>query len=84
LADKFGQKNSIVLGYMLDGLAMILMFVFPTTLMLYPAFGIRGLAGALISGAEEALPTISIKYEIFYLLTQCGCVGRVRHVATAK
>ena len=55
LADKFGQKSSIVLGYMIEALGLFLIVLFPTTAGLYVAYSIRGVAGSFLSGSEEAL-----------------------------
>lgn len=55
LADKYGQKAAMVIGYLLDSIGILSMFLFPNTAVLFLATGIRGLAGSFMSGAEESL-----------------------------
>lgn len=61
LADKFGQKKSIFLGYSLEALGVALVLIFPSTLGLYIAYSLRGVAGSFLSGSEEALLFESVK-----------------------
>lgn len=61
-ADRFGQKISIILGYAIEALGIALVVFFPTTIGLYIAYSIRGLAGSFLSGSEEALIFESVKH----------------------
>ena len=54
-ADRFGQKIAIVLGYALDAMGIISVFLFPNVVSLYLSYSARGLAGSFLSGAEESL-----------------------------
>lgn len=63
LADRFGQKNSIVAGYLLEALAVWLLLFFPTTIWLYISYSLRWIASACMSGSEEALWYESCKVE---------------------
>jgi MFS family permease len=62
-ADKFGQKASLLLGYITDTIGMALLFFMPTVAGLYLFHMIRGLSGAFLSGSEEALFYESYKKE---------------------
>lgn len=55
LADKFGQKVSIMLGFLLNILGLSFIIFFPTTFGVYAAFAILGFADSFFSGSEEAL-----------------------------
>ncbi len=61
-ADKFGQKVSIVLGYIIESLGIITIIFFPTTIGLYFSNSIRGFANSFLSGSEEALLYESVKH----------------------
>ena len=61
-ADKFGQKVSIVIGYIIESLGIITIIFFPTTIGLYFANSIRGFANSFLSGSEEALIYESVKH----------------------
>jgi MFS family permease len=61
-ADRFGQKVSIILGYTIEALGIALVIIFPTTIGLYIAYSMRGLAGSFLSGSEEALLFESVKH----------------------
>lgn len=63
LADRFGQKWSLVLGYMLGAIGLFLVLLFPTTIGLYIGTAIQGLAASFVSGSEEALLYESVKHE---------------------
>ena len=60
-ADRFGQKVSIITGYVIEAVGIILVVLFPTTIGLYIAYSLRGLAGACLSGSEEALIFETVK-----------------------
>jgi MFS family permease len=61
-ADRFGQKTSIILGYVIEAIGIALVVVFPTTIGLYVAYSMRGFAGSFLSGSEEALIFESVKH----------------------
>jgi MFS family permease len=54
-ADKFGNKQAIVFGLLLDALGMLILFVSPGLAALIISFIIRGVSGAFLSGSTEAL-----------------------------
>lgn len=54
-ADKYGDKQAVVLGLVLDMLGMFLLFISPTLPSLVVFFLIRGVSGAFLSGSTEAL-----------------------------
>lgn len=54
-ADKYGQKYAVVLGHFFNILPFVLMFVMPTTLGLFIAYSLLGLADAFLSGSTEAI-----------------------------
>jgi len=62
-ADKFGQKTSIIVGYLLEAIGIVLVLLVPTTWGLYAAFGLRGFSSSFLSGSEEALLFESVKAE---------------------
>lgn len=55
LADKLGQKTSIVLGFMIEAIAIIYIVLFPTVVGVYGAFAIRGISSSFLSGSQESL-----------------------------
>jgi len=55
IADKFGRKVSMSLGYLLNGLGLLVIIFSPTTLGLYAMNVIRAIGTAMVSGANEAL-----------------------------
>ncbi len=61
-ADYFGQKTSIIIGYILESFGIIFILFYPTTLGLYVAFSIRGLADSFLSGSKEALLFETVKH----------------------
>ncbi|NQV12512.1 MFS transporter [Candidatus Uhrbacteria bacterium] len=60
-ADKFGQKISITLGYLLEAIGILLVVLFPSSVMLVIYFAISGIAYSFLSGSEEALMYESVK-----------------------
>ncbi len=60
-ADRFGQKTSIIIGYVIEAIGIAIVVVFPTTVGLYIAYSLRGFGGAFLSGSEEALLYESVK-----------------------
>lgn len=62
LADRFGQKASMIFGYIMEAIGIALVIFFPTTIGLYVAYAIRGVAGSFLSGSEEALLFESVKH----------------------
>lgn len=63
LADKLGQKIAIVLGYIIEGLGISVMFFLPNTLGLYLAYSAIGIAESFLSGSQEAFIYESFKQE---------------------
>ncbi len=63
LADRFGQKSSIIAGLSLDAIGMILLAFNPSMTGLVIFFVLRGLSGAFLSGSLEALLFESNKNE---------------------
>lgn len=55
LSDKFGHKRTVVAGYALLIISPAAMIVAPSVLTLYITQALNGLAGAVLSGSEEAL-----------------------------
>lgn len=55
IADKFGRKTSVVLGYIMGALGLLVFVVSPTVIGLYLVQLVRATGSALISGASEAL-----------------------------
>jgi MFS family permease len=60
-ADRFGQKNSLLAHYVFEILALILIFIFPYTVLFLCMTFIRGVASSFASGADEALLWETIK-----------------------
>ncbi len=55
LADRFGQKTSVLIGYTLEALGILTVVLWPTTLGLYACYAIGGLAASFLSGSEEVI-----------------------------
>ncbi len=55
LADRYGQKLSMILGFVLEGIGLFLIALMPTTLGLILSYLLGGIAAAFLSGSEEAL-----------------------------
>lgn len=55
IADKFGRKTSMALGYFLNVLGLLVIVFSPTTFGLYAMNIIRAIGTAMVSGANEAL-----------------------------
>lgn len=55
VADKFGRKTSVVLGYIMGALGLVALIISPTVIGLYLTQLLRATGSALISGASEAL-----------------------------
>src|SRR5437879_2448235 len=55
LADKFGQKTAIFLGYLLESFGLFVMLFMPNILGLYIAYSLIGVAESFLSGSQEAL-----------------------------
>lgn len=55
LADRVGQKISIMLGYLFNVVGASFLIFLPTTIGIYIAFAIIGFADSFLSGSEEAL-----------------------------
>lgn len=55
IADKFGRKVSMSLGYFLNAIGLLVVVLSPTTLGLYAMNIIRAIGTSLVSGANEAL-----------------------------
>ncbi len=54
-ADRFGQKISLTLGYLTEAIGIMLLLLFPSSVMLVIYFTLSGLAYSFLSGSEEAL-----------------------------
>ena len=63
LADKFGQRASIIIGYAIEALGIATVVMMPNALGACLCYGIGGLAAAFLSGSEEALLFESAKKE---------------------
>lgn len=61
IADKFGQKFSIILGYIIEAFGISVILFMPNIFGLYLSDSIRGIGGSFISGSEEALIYESVK-----------------------
>ncbi len=61
-ADYFGQKTSIIIGYVLEAFGIIFILFFPTTIGLYISYAMRGFAGSFLSGSVEALLFETVKH----------------------
>ena len=55
IADKFGQRLSVVIGYVIEASGIVVVALFPTAIGLCACYAIGGLASAFLSGSEEAL-----------------------------
>lgn len=55
LADKFGQKLSMISGFIVEGIGLLLLVVMPTSAGLMLSYLLGGVAGAFLSGSTEAL-----------------------------
>ncbi len=55
IADKFGRKTSLVLGYIMGALGLVVLAISPTVIGLYVTQLLRATGSALISGASEAV-----------------------------
>lgn len=55
LADRFGQKLSMMSGFLVEGLGLFVIVLWPTAIGLAASYFIGGIAGAFLSGSEEAL-----------------------------
>lgn len=55
LADMVGQKVSIIIGYLLEGMGIATVVLFPTVVGLYVCYALGGFAASFLSGSEEAL-----------------------------
>lgn len=62
-ADRFGQKTSIIIGYLIEALGIAAVIISPTVLGLYVCYSLGGLSMAFLSGSEEALLYESAKHE---------------------
>jgi MFS family permease len=63
LADRIGQRASVILGYALEALGFVVIVLFPSAIGACICYGIGGLAAAFLSGSEEALLYESAKRE---------------------
>ena len=62
-ADKFGQKLSIIMGYLIETFGLLTMIFMPNELGLYVAYSIIGIAESFLSGSQEASIYESTKEE---------------------
>ncbi len=62
-ADKFGQRTSIIIGYILEAIGILSIVISPTVFGLYACYAIGGLAASFLSGSEEALVFEAAKKE---------------------
>ncbi|MEK9156970.1 MAG: MFS transporter [Patescibacteria group bacterium] len=63
LADKLGQRASMIVGYFIEALGLVTVVLFPTAIGACLCYAIGGLAAAFLSGSEEALLFESAKKE---------------------
>jgi len=63
LADRFGQRLSIIIGYTLEAIGILSIVIFPSAMGLYACYVIGGLAASFLSGSEEALLFEAAKQE---------------------
>ncbi len=84
VADIYGRKFSVLLGAIIEGLALISVFFFDNYYMLLFSFAIIGLGGTFGSGAREAWVTDLIKnekknflHDYFVKLTSISSFGLV-------
>ncbi|NQV89385.1 MAG: MFS transporter [Parcubacteria group bacterium] len=55
LADRYGQKRSMIAGFIVEGVGLFAIVVSPTVWGLVASYFLGGIAGAFLSGSEEAL-----------------------------
>ena len=60
-ADLYGRKNSVLLGYLLEGLGFISLFFFQEFYLILGSIALIGFGGTFSSGAKEAWVTDLIK-----------------------
>lgn len=60
-ADRFGQKTSIVIGYILEAFGIVFILFYPTTIGLYISMSIRGFSDSFLSGSNESLLFETVK-----------------------
>ena len=53
-ADKFGAKNSVIIGNIIEAVGIGALIFFPTALTLFVTYALRGFGSSFISGAEES------------------------------
>ena len=63
LADMYGQRASLIFGYLFEGLGIAMLFFMPNTVGLFVSYILRGLAGSFMSGSDQALLFESAKVE---------------------
>ncbi len=63
IADKFGQKTSIFLGYVLEAFGLSVMLFMPNVAGLYLVYSLIGIAESFLSGSQEALVYESYHHE---------------------
>lgn len=61
-ADYFGQKTSIIIGYILEAFGILLVLFYPTPIGLYVSYSIRGFADSFLSGSKESLLFETVKH----------------------
>lgn len=62
LADSFSRKYSVILGFIISGLAVIAISFFSSFWLLFPLFIIIGFGMTLVSGSEEAWVIDNLNY----------------------
>lgn len=55
LADRFGHRASMVVGYFVEAMGILVVALFPNAIGLSLCYAIGGLSAAFLSGSEEAL-----------------------------
>jgi MFS family permease len=55
LADKYGHKESVVTGYLINGFAALILLFFPSLVGLYLATSLFAIGDTFLSGSKEAL-----------------------------
>jgi MFS family permease len=55
LADRFGQKLSMISGFFIEGLGLFVIVLWPSAAGLAISYFVGGIAAAFLSGSEEAL-----------------------------
>lgn len=53
-ADKFGAKNSVIIGNIIEAVGIGALIFFPSALTLFITYALRGFGSSFISGAEES------------------------------